>query len=61
MSDEKQKSSFENDGSVMFTTTDSAYLRQNLSGSERSVLNSQISRGIDFSDLTESQVADLFL
>ena len=61
MSDEKRKSSFENDGSAMFTTTDSEYLRQNLSGSERSVLNSQISRGIDFSDLTESQVADLFL
>ena len=45
----------------MFTTIDSEYLRQNLSGSELSVLNSQISRGIDFSHLTESQVADLFL
>ena len=49
------------DGSTSFSTIDSEYLRQNLSGSELSVLNSQINRGIDFSHLTESQVADLFL
>ena len=60
MSDEKKTNS-ETDGSAMFTTTDSEYLRQNLSGSELSVLNSQINRGIDFSHLTESQVVSLFL
>ena len=49
------------DGSTGFSTIDSEYLRQNLSGSELSVLSSQIAEGIDFSHLTESQVVSLFL
>lgn len=49
------------DGSKPFTTLDSTFLEQHLSGSDLEILAAQMDQGADFSHLTEGEVRSLFL
>ncbi len=49
------------DGSTPFTDIDSSYLKANLSDLDLQLLDKHLADGKDFSNLTERQVANLFL